>query len=82
MGVTRTKGSTGEGNAGGKGSTWEGCGEIRWRRDLELARSTGFWKGKCGTKREVWGIEESAGGKESTGIWSETQAKQQSLAGK
>ena len=81
-----TKGSTGKGNAGGKGSTREerveGCGEVRWRRDLEQTDSTGFWEGKCGTKREVRGIEGRAGGKGSTGMWNETQAKQQSLAGK
>ena len=33
-------------------------------------------------KWEVRGIKRSAGGKESTGIWNKTQAKQQSLAGK
>ena len=70
MGSTGTKGSTEKGKAGGKGSTWEerieGCGEVRWRRYLERACSTGFWEGKCGTKREVWGIERSVGGKERT----------------
>ena len=56
MGSTGTKGSKGK-NAGGKGSTWkervDGCGEVRWRRDLEGACSTGFWEGKCVKKRKV-----------------------------
>ena len=41
-----------------------------------------FWEGKCGTKREVRGIEGGARGKGSTEIWSETPPKKQSLAGK
>ena len=51
-------------------------------RDLERACSTGFWEGKCETKQEVRGIEENAGEKGSTGMWNETQAKQQSWARK
>ena len=49
---------------------------------LERACSTEFWEGKCVTKREVWDNKGSAGGKGSTGMWSETKTKQQSLAGK
>ena len=59
--------------------SFQGCEEVRWRRALERACSTEFWKGKCGTKRKVRGIEESAGGKRSTGMWNETQEKQQWL---
>ena len=39
-------------------------------------------EGKYGTKWKVLGIKGSAGGKGSTGMWNETQANQQSLAGK
>ena len=49
-------GSTGKGNAAGKGSTWEerveGYGGVRWRRNLERACSTGFLEGKCGHCRK------------------------------
>ena len=48
---------------------------MRWRRDLERAGSTGFWEGKCGTKREVRENKGNAGGKGSTGMWNETQSK-------
>ena len=65
----------------GKGSTWkervEGCGEVRCRRDMERACSTGFWEEECGAKRKVRKIEGSAGGTGSTGLWNEIQAKQQ-----
>ena len=37
------------------------CKKVSRRRDLERACSTGFWEGKCGTKREVRRIEESTG---------------------
>ena len=35
----------------------EGCGEVRWRRDLVRASSTEFWKGKCGRKRKCENVE-------------------------
>ena len=53
-----------------------------WGSTLERECPTGFWEGKCGTKRKVRGIEGSAGGKGRTGMWNETEAKQQWLAGK
>ena len=40
---------------GGKGKI-RMCKEVCWMR----ACSTGFWEGKCGTKREGEGIEGSA----------------------
>ena len=47
------KGSTKEGNAGGKESTWEewvkGCGEVCWWRDQERACSTGIWEANVST---------------------------------
>ena len=60
----------------------EKCGEVRWRRDLGRACSTGFWEGKCRTKRKVREIEESSGGKESTGIVDRDTSKATMLAGK
>ena len=66
--------STTQGSTGGKNKGKE----VRWRRDLERACLTGFWEGKCGTKREVQRIEVIAEEKGGTGMWNETQ----SLAGK
>ena len=57
-------------------------GRGMWGITLERAYSTRLWEGKCGTKREVRGIEGSAGGKGGTGMWNETQTKKQWLAGK
>ena len=53
----------------------KGGKEVQLRRGLEGACSTGFWEGKCGTKREVRGNKGNAGGKGSTGMWNETQSK-------
>ena len=43
--------------------------EVRWRRDLERAYSTGFWDGKCGTNMGNTG-KGNARGKGST--WEES----------
>ena len=51
----------------------EGKGRKMWRNALN--EGPGFWEEKCGTKMEIRGIEGSAGGKGSTGMWNETQAK-------
>ena len=40
--------------------------EVRWKRDLKRACSTGFWKKKLETKRKVQRNEVSAGEKGST----------------
>ena len=78
-------GSTVEGNAGGKGSPWkeriEEC-KRKYAGGGTWSGHTQKREGECETKRKVQGIEESAGGKESMGMWNETQEKQQSLAGK
>ena len=35
------------------GEMGRGMWEVRWRRDLERACSTGFWEGKYGELKEV-----------------------------